>query len=436
MSLFTTLWRFFALLFASHVLEAPERPTSIELRDLATAAGDKLRELRSLPADRRGDTYDKDLREASALVVDLDREFEQTRNREQYDFELALIQAGLAVPEARGGQASHTQAPEARTAGQAVTGTADYLGELRARGDAGGIEVRNLLSSGSDHGSGSNVFVPPGTPYLASGTLQRRRLFVRDLIPVQQTGLASVPYIQEVNAFTNETGATTVAEGSAKPEVTAEFTQADAPLRKIAAWIQVTMEALEDAPTLAGYIDTRLAYMVLLEEEDQVLQGNGTAPNISGILDQGSIQTQSATNNDVPGTIADAIAKVELKDGMADGVAMNPGDYWASISERRSTSFDGEAHSSGTPIPFGAPPDTLWGLPVVRTRTLASLTCIVGSWGLGATIFEKGGVRIKSTDSHASLFISNTEVVLAEKRTGLAVHRPDWFVNTTLDITA
>jgi len=413
-----------------------DRPSSIELRDAATEAGDKLRELRNLPADQRGDTYDRDLRNASALVVDLDREFEQARGREQYDFELAMFEAGLAVPEARGGHASHAGGSETRTAGEQVTGTADYLSELRARGDNGGIEVRNLLSSGSEFGSGSNVFVPPGTPYLAAGTLQRRRLFVRDLIPVQQTGLASVPYIQEVNAFTNETGATTVKEGSAKPEVTAEFQQADAPLRKIAAWIQVAMEALEDAPTLAGYINTRLAYMVLLEEEDQVLQGNGTAPNISGILDQSAIQTQTATNNDVPGTIADAIAKVELKDGMADGVAMNPGDYWASISERRSTQFDGEAHSSGTPIPFGAPPDTLWGLPVVRTRTLTSLTCIVGAWGLGATIFEKGGVRIKSTDSHASLFISNTEVVLAEKRTGLAVHRPDWFVNTTLDITA
>jgi HK97 family phage major capsid protein len=430
------LLRFFYS-FSFHVLEAPERPTSLDLFQRAAEAGDKLRELRSTPADRRGDTFDSDLRAASAEVVDLDRLFENARSLEQYEFELTAMARGAELPEARGGDASGQSPREARTAGDIVTQTADYLGELRARGDAGGIEVRNLLASGSDFGSGSQVFVPVGTPYLANGTLQRRRLFVRDLIPVQQTGLASVPYIQEINAFTNETGAATVKEGSAKPEVTAEFTQADAPLRKIAAWIQVTMEALEDAPTLAGYINTRLSYMVLLEEEDQILQGNGTAPNISGILDQSGIQTQTATNNDVPATIADAVAKVELKDGMADGVAMNPGDYWASISERRSTHFDGEGFANGGgSIPFGAPPDTLWGLPVVRTRTLASLTCIVGCWGIGATIFEKGGVRIKSTDSHASLFISNTEVVLAEKRTGLAVHRPDWFVNTTLDITA
>nr|MBP7631261.1 phage major capsid protein [Acidimicrobiales bacterium] len=350
---------------------------------------------------------------------------------------LAILERGADLPEARGGEASGLSPREARTAGDIVVNTADYLTEMRARGDQGGIEVRNLLESGNAFGSGSGAFVPVGSPYLSAQAVQQRRLFVRDLIPVQQTGLASVPYIQEVNGPTNETGAATVAEGSAKPEVTAEFTTVDAPLRKIAAWIQVTMEAMEDAPTLAGYINTRLTYMVLLEEEDQVLQGNGTAPNISGILDQANKGTQTATNNDVPATIADAAAKIELKDGFADGIAMNPGDYWASISERRSTNFDGESNgSSGTSIPFGAPPQTLWGLQVVRTRTLASLTAIVGCWSLGATIFEKGGVRIRSTDSHASLFTSNTEVVLAEKRTGLAVHRPDWFIDTTLDITA
>ena len=412
-----------------------DRPSSIELRDAATEAGDKLRELRNKPADQRGETYEKDLRAASALVVDLDREFENTRNREQYDFELALLEAGLSLPEARGGEASGISAREARTAGDIVTQTADYVTELRARGDMGGIEVRNLLESGNAFGSGSGAFVPVGTPTLAAGTLQQRRLFVRDLIPVQQTGLASVPYIQEVNAFTNETGATTVAEGSAKPEVTAEFTQADAPLRKIAAWIQVTMEALEDAPTLAGYINNRLGYMLLLEEEQQVLSGDGTAPNVDGITHISGTQSTGATNNDAWQDFADAIGKIELKDGYADGIAMNAGDYWAVMSERRSSFFDGASHPPAG-APFSVPGSGVWDLPVVRTRTLSSLTAIVGNWKLGATLFEKDGVTIRSTDSHASLFTSNTSVILAEERIGLAVHRPDWFVICTIDITA
>ena len=73
---------------------------------------------------------------------------------------------------------------------------------------------------------------------------------------------------------------------------------------------------------------------------------------------------------------------------------------------------------------------------MVRTRALAVNKAVVGNWSLGATIFERAGTTIRTTDSHASLFISNTSVILAEERVGLAVHRPDWFVTTTLDITA
>ena len=431
------LLRFFYS-FSFFALEAPERPTSIDLRDAATAAGDKLRELRALPADKRGDTYDTDLRAASALVVDLDREFNEARNREQYDFELLAMERGLALPEARGGHASGqqvTDSDEYRTPGDIVVNSEQFK-EMRD-GRMGEVEVRNLIAAGTPgSGSGSTAFTPVGTPYLAPQSIQQRRLFIRDVLSVQQTNLASVPYVQERLASTYETGATTVSEGSAKPEVTMQFTVADAPIRKIAAWIQVTMEALQDAPTLAGYINNRLAYMVLLEEEEQVLSGNGTAPNLTGVTQVTGKQTQAATNNDVPGTIADAIALVENVDGYPDGIAMNPGDYWASVSERRSTVFDGALSGPGGFAPFGAPAPTLWGLPIVRTRSLSTLTAVVGSWRLGATLFQREGVTIRSTDSHASLFVSNTSVVLAEERVGLAIHRPDWFVVTTLDITA
>ena len=79
--------------------------------------------------------------------------------------------------------------------------------------------------------------------------------------------------------------------------------------------------------------------------------------------------------------------------------------------------------------PFNVPTGTIWGLPVVRTRALAAGHAIVGSWRLGATLFEREGVMIRVADQHASLFISNTVVILAEERVGLAVHRPDFFVH-------
>src|SRR4029077_1634668 len=146
---------------------------------------------------------------------------------------------------------------------------------------------------------------------------------------------------RELSPATNETGATAVAEASAKPEVTMQFERLDAPVRKIAAWIQATMEAIEDAPTLAGYIDTRLAYMLMVREEAQIIgvgAGGGNAPNIKGILDfTGSgLTVQTASTQLFYEVVATAAGKIENVDGSPDGVVVNPLDYWAAVSDRQS----------------------------------------------------------------------------------------------------
>ena len=171
------------------------------------------------------------------------------------------------------------------------------------------------------------MLLPQGQPILP--TPRQMKLTVRDLIPSTTTTLASVPYVREHTPATDETGASSVGEGIAKPEVVMEWSDQDAPVRKIAAWVPATSEILADAPTLRGYIDGRLRYMLALREQDEILRGNGVSPDLLGILNTTGIQTQTATNNDVPATIADAIAKVELVDGDANGIVMNPGDYWA-----------------------------------------------------------------------------------------------------------
>jgi HK97 family phage major capsid protein len=259
------------------------------------------------------------------------------------------------------------------------------------------------------------------------------RLVLRDLIPSTTTNLSSVPYIREYTPATDETGASSVAEGAAKPEVIMAFSDQDAPVRKLAAWVPATMEILADAPTLLGYINGRLTYMLAYREQDQLIRGNGLAPDLQGILGTTGVQTQTATNNDVPATIADALAKVETVDGNANGIVMNPGDFWASVSERRSTTFDGEANGSA---PIGTPAPTLWGVPVVRSRAMTTLTALVGDFANGAMIFDRQGVTIRQSDSHDTYFTLNKVAILAEKRLAFAVFRPDLFVNTTVDITA
>lgn len=412
-------------------------------------AVERVQGLVDLPEEKRSDTYARELRTATARLEALDREHDLTLRMEQTALEvLAWEQALDQRAKGQGPEAANQSVPlEARSFGQLVTMSDGYQekGRMALAGEGieiagrslihewlgGGFEMRTLLDSDTTSPGNGGVLLPRGTPIFP--TPRTRRLFVRDLLSVQQTGLSTIPYVRELLPATTELGASSVAEGGTKPEVTMDFEAADAPVRKIAAWIPVTNEVLDDVPTLRGYIDTRLGYMLALREELEILKGNGVAPDLTGIYNTTGTQTQSAVAGDVPATIAAAIGKVENVDGEADGIVMNPLDFWGAVATRHSTLLDGDAV---TEIPFGAPPPGFWGLPVVRTRSLDATECLVGSFRLGATLFDRMTATIRSTDNHDDYFVKNKTAILIEERIALAVHRPDFFVEVTIDLTA
>jgi hypothetical protein len=385
-------------------------------------------ELRSRPKDKQDANYAEDVRSA----IDFINEFDP--------IERALTAAGRpveVVTESRGGRGNGADLGdnEFRSIGRQVTegkGFEEWV--TSGRRGAYVVETRNLVGefpSGNQFATGANLLMPVGSPFLQSGTLQRRRMFVRDLVTVQPTGLSDIPYLRELNAATDETGALMVSEGSAKPEVALEFQAADAPVRKIAAWLPVTDEIMSDAPTLRGYIDSRLEYMLMIREEAQELNGNGTPPNLTGITATAGIQTRAAVAGDLPATIGLAIALVENVDGEADGVALNPLDFWTAVTKRYTTSFD----NAGTGNAPNAQAGITWGLPAVRTRALLTTKAIVAAWKLGATIFDREQTTIKVGDQHNDNFIKNILIVLGEKRVAFAVWRPALFVDTTVPNT-
>jgi HK97 family phage major capsid protein len=90
-------------------------------------------------------------------------------------------------------------------------------------------------------------------------------------------------------------GFATVAEGGAKPQISFDNPTAvvDA-LKKIAGWIDLTDEFIEDLGFLKSEIDTRLLYQLTMFEEAQLLSGNGTGQNLLGIRNRSGVQVQAA----------------------------------------------------------------------------------------------------------------------------------------------
>lgn len=308
--------------------------------------------------------------------------------------------------------------------GRALVENAEFAAWVAAgaRGGSPSVEVRTLI----DNTTTSNYLTPVGQPFL--GNVRQRRLFVRDLLTVQQTGLSQVPYVREYNAASDSLAASTVAQGAAKPEATLEFEQDNAIAQVIAVNVPVTTQMVSDSPTLAGYVDTRLSYMLKLREEDEVIRGNGISPDLKGIKLYSGVQTQStAGSGEYAQTIGNAIAKIELVDGEADGVVMNPATFWAMVTHRASSgagNFDAQAFGNA-PIVY------VWGLPVVRSNSVSANENLVGSWKLGATLFDRWEANVRVFEQHSDYAAKNKVLIQAEERVALAVFRPDFFVVAT-----
>lgn len=248
------------------------------------------------------------------------------------------------------------------------------------------------------------------------------RTTITDLVPSRPTTANTLTYYEETT-FTN--AADTRAEGVEKPEGALGFTERTDNVRKIAVWIPATTEMLEDVDGIQAYVESRLVFMLERKKEDQILNGNGTPPNISGILDR-AIQSQAKGTDSVPDAFYKAITKIEVG-GDADptGIVMHPND-WQAV--RLLTTADG-VYIWGPPSDAGVA--RLWGLPVRRTSLIPENTGLVGAFAPHSLIRPKGGITVTLSTEHASYFIENKVAILAEMRLALQVFRPYAFCQVT-----
>jgi HK97 family phage major capsid protein len=77
--------------------------------------------------------------------------------------------------------------------------------------------------------------------------------------------------------------------------------------------------------------------------------------------------------------------------------------------------------------------DSVWNKPVYVTSAIGGAgTALVGSTE-AAQVWNRGGLNIEATNSHASNFVLNLSVIRAERRLGLCVDRPNGFVEVRLE---
>lgn len=247
---------------------------------------------------------------------------------------------------------------------------------------------------------------------------------ILNYIPVQQMTGPSIEFL----THTGSTGAAeTVARGGLKPELSMEFTPGVLTARKIALQSGIPDEVLADFDTFLAYLQTELTRSVIDVENAQILNGDGVGENLLGILNTPGLLVRAKGTDTALDAVELAIS--DLRTGPAytnpTALVIHP-TTWSSI--RRSKDSQGRYLLGADPT--AAEADTLWGLPVLPTTTIASGTALLGNLAEGV----KGYVRQNMTLNigvSGDDFIHNITRVVAEERIAVGVNRPAALVKIT-----
>ena len=255
-----------------------------------------------------------------------------------------------------------------------------------------------------------------------------------------QTNQNAYVYLEETT-FTNNAGA--VAEStdiSSANEGALAFTERTESIRKMATFLPVTDELLADVAGIQGYVNSRLSTMMKLNLDNQLINGNGSAPNLTGVLNKSGINTfaYGSYSGELRklGQIYQAITEIR-KDAFVepDSIVMHPSDWYDIVTSVSSV----ETSGSRNPLfvvagGFGADvAPKIWGLNVVPSTVIAEGTMLVGKFGGGdaAQVILREGVDLAVSDSHSDFFAKNQLAIRLTMRLGFAIYRPTAFCTIT-----
>ncbi len=259
----------------------------------------------------------------------------------------------------------------------------------------------------------------------------RRKLTILDLIPTSTMEGNSFAYTQESGVLDS---AAETAELSVKPQGNVAFTDVVAVARTIAAWHKLARQQISDVPLLSTTIYSRLVYYVNRRLESEILAGDGQGEDLLGILNTTGIGAPASVSGDTCNAdlILNGIGAVVDSSATPTAVVMYPDDLNKMLKNKASTSGL-RLDSDGA---FAQPMDTIWGVPIVTNLAMTPGTALVGDWVLGATLYVREGVNVRTSDADQDDFLRNRLTMLGEGRFALAVWRPACWAKVELTFPA
>lgn len=406
----------------SAVLEA-----KTAIRQLANQANEVVKDATLTQAEKqeRLDKFDADIKSHETTI----KQYEQVER---------MVGGADAAPEERSDAPAH-----AKSFAEQVVESDVYKAVASKSTHGAAIEVKtvNTIDEGiipafsGGAGQGGQLVAPQLLPGIVP--LRFQPLTVADLMAQGTTSSSSVSYVIE-SAFQDTTAA--VAEKGTKPQLDLTLARRQDNVSKIANVAKVTDEMFQDAEQFQAYLSNRMTFGVKKAEENELLNGSGTAPHLQGILNRSGLATAVVTSatltaqKAIEGIYNQITALRSTSFVEPDAIVIHPTD-WQTIrlgKDGNDQYYGGGPFTGAYGNPGPSNQSMLWGLKVDVTTAIAQGTVLVGGFQECAQVFRRQGITLEMTNSNVDDFVNNLITLRAEERLALAVYRPAGFGKVTL----
>lgn len=205
-----------------------------------------------------------------------------------------------------------------------------------------------------------------------------------------------------------------IGEGDAKTQISVLYQEKTKPVGKIAVYGKVTTEMLADAGQLASYVQNNLLKRTAIVTENQLLVGDGTGDNLTGLKTYATTfaagALAAAVDNANEFDVLNAMAlQVEIASGIPTAVFVHP----STIAKMKTIKA-----TDGTPL-YKQYTDftgemTIYGMKVISTTAVTAGEFIGGDTSVANVLFREGlSIQIGMDGND---FTNNKKTILVEQR--------------------
>lgn len=356
------------------------------------------------------------VKNALAEIEGIDRQMDGMKQTDDLLTQIGQLNAKSGVQHVGGADAIHAKS----------------VGEYYVKSmQTAGFDVKSAIAHGYEveckANTDTNVEGAPSagyTPYLTQTDTEPARPYQRPLVVADlfSTGAITGTVLQYPVFDELEGNAKMVDETGAAPQVHwKDPVWKQDKIGKVASFFGISEDMMDDLSWVIGEINDAAQYDLKLQEETQLLSGDGSENNLTGLFNR-EIQTMGKDEL----SDADRLSKAALQittttNFQADAYVMNPLDFWKLTIAK-------DANGNYLNLTDGA---KLWNIPTVATAAITEGTALVGAFK-SAKVLRKGGLVVKMTDSDTDDFLHFKQKCRVSERLGLQVKYPKAFVKVTL----